>query len=65
MLIGVPGSALTALGVLAALAAGFRSPLAILSEVARIVLRAAATAAVFTTPTAGFGRPLTIIGEIA
>jgi hypothetical protein len=51
--------------VLATLPAGLGRTLAILGEVARIVLRTAAAVAVLPALAPGFGRALAVIGEVA
>src|SRR4051794_3248950 len=56
---------MTAMTVLAALAAGLGGPFAILREVAGVVFRAAATATALATFASGLGCTLTIVGEVA
>jgi len=51
--------------VLATLPAGLGCTLAILGEVARIVLRSAAAVAMLAALAPGFSRALTVIGEVA
>jgi len=51
--------------VLTAFAAGIRGPLAILREVARIMLSTAAAMAVLTALASGFRCPFAVVGEIA
>jgi len=51
--------------VLASLPAGLSRALTVLGEVARVMLRTAATVAVLATLAPGLGRALAIVGEIA
>ena len=57
--------AVTAVAMLPAFAAGFRGLLAVLGEIARIVLRTTAAMAVLSALAAGFGCLFAILREVA